>query len=211
MINDKNLIRLTNTQIKPSADVLARAFQEDPLFSYFFPDEADRENKLPHLFTFMIRYAVLRGEVYGTSKYEGVAVWLPSANFEMSPWRMLVSGGLSMSLKIGIRGMVRMMRYMDYTETIHKRQAPLEHWYLPLIGVAPAFQGKGYASELLKPMFTRLDAVNLPCYLETLTQKDVSLYQHYGFDIVEEGTIPGTGIPVWAMLRKPSEARGSVS
>ncbi len=208
-IND--LILLDNTQIKPAARILAQSFQEDPLFIYFFPNEADRQTMLPHLFNLPIRHAILRGEVYVSSKFEGVAVWLPSEDAEMSPWRMLTSGGLPLMLKMGMRNMAKMMRYSDYISAVQKRQASMKHWYLELIGVDPAFQGKGFASVLLKPMFTRFDSMQLPCYLETLSQKDVSIYQHYGFETVEEGTIPGTEIPIWAMLRQQPVVRDSIN
>ncbi len=31
------LVRLERSQIKPAAEVLARAFYDDPLFTYYFP------------------------------------------------------------------------------------------------------------------------------------------------------------------------------
>ncbi len=168
-----NLIRLNKTQIKPAADVLARAFQDDPLFIFFFPKAAERENKLPHLFKFLVRYAAFYGEVYATSpNLEGVTVWLPSEKADMSPWQMLRPSGLTMPLKMGMGNMVRMMCYTEYATATHKRQARFKHWYLQFIGVAPLFQGKGYASALLNPMFARLDIEQLPCYLETFTQKN---------------------------------------
>ena len=116
----------------------------------------------------------------------------------------LLSGGFTMPLKLDMGSMRRMMRYMEYANVTHKRQAPFKHWYLQLVGVALAFQGKGYAGALLKPMFARMDREQLPCYLETFTQKDVSIYQHYGFEVAEEGTIPGTETALWAMLRQKS-------
>ena len=203
MLSDiNNLTRLNKTQVKPAADMLERAFQDDPLFIIFFPNTVERENKLAHFFDFMVRYAVSYGEVYATSpNLEGIAVWLPSEKADMSPWQMLRPSGLTMPLKMGMGAMGRMMRYAEYATTTHKRQALFKHWYLQFIGVDPVFQGKGYAGSLLKPMFARMDREQLPCYLETFTQKDVSIYQHYGFEVVEEGTIPDTETALWAMLR----------
>lgn len=212
MLSDiNNLTRINKTQIKPAADVLSRAFQNDPLFTYFLPNEVERENKLPHLFEFIIRYTIKYGEVFAPSPdLEGIALWLPSEKADMSPWGMLRSGVLSMPFKMGMGFMRTMMSYMEYATEIHKRWAPFEHWYLCLIGVAPTFQGKGYASAMLKPMFSRMDTERIPCYLETLSQKDVSIYRHYGFELVEEGTIPGTKTALWAMLRQSLGDRGRV-
>jgi hypothetical protein len=45
----------------------------------------------------------------------------------------------------------------------------------------------------------------MPCYLDTLDEKNVSLYEHLGFKLIEESTIPGTPLTCWAMLREPGK------
>ena len=200
-----NLVRLQKSQIKPAADVLARAFQDDPFNVYVFQNASEIMNKLPHSFRLVVHYGVLYGEAYATSpNLEGVAVWLPSEKADYTLWRLISSGVLSMLPKIG-RDVLGRLRYFDrYATPIRKRHTPFRHWYLQIIGVAPGFQGKGYAGELLKPMFARMDAEHLPCYLDTQNEKNVSIYQHYGFKVVEEVIIPGTNITYWAMLRESS-------
>ena len=197
-----NLVRLNKSQIEPAADVLARAFQDDPLFSYFFPSARERMNKSPHLFRSLVQRGVLYGEVYATSpNLEGVVVWLHSDKVDVSPWRMVRPAALLMVLKMGAGSIRRMMRFAPYAATMHKRHTPFRHWYLQAIGVDPRFQGKGCAGLLLKPMFARMDTEHLACYLETQNQRNLPIYQHYGFEVVEEGTIPGTETAHWAMLR----------
>jgi len=87
---------------------------------------------------------------------------------------------------------------------IHRRHAPSRYWLLHIIGVDPDFQGKGYAATLLRPMLARIDEEQLPCYLDTEDEKNVPLYQHYGFKILEEAIIPRTEVRLWAMLREKS-------
>jgi len=95
------------------------------------------------------------------------------------------------------------MRYLgEYIDTVHKRLAPFEHWFLQTIGVDPQFKGKGYAGRLLRSMLARIDEEGLPCYLETLNEANVSLYEHFGFRVLEKSTIPGTNLTNWAMLRE---------
>lgn len=94
------------------------------------------------------------------------------------------------------------MRYSGkYIDAVHKRLAPFKHWFLLTIGVDPDFQRKGYASKLLRPMLTRIDEEGLPCYLETLDETKIPLYEHFGFKVVEKSTIPETKLTNWAMLR----------
>ena len=199
------LVRLTKAQVKPASGMLARAFQDDPLMAYFFPDASERENKSPHIFEFMLRYGVLYGEVYATSPdLEGVAVWLPSGKVGMTLWRMVRSGDFSILFKLGMKSLRRQLTYSDYASLIRRRHTPFRHWFLQSIGIDPAFQGKGYAGTLLKAMFARLDREHLPCYLDTEKEENVSIYQHYGFKVVEEVILPGTEISHWAMLREKS-------
>ena len=76
-----------------------------------------------------------------------------------------------------------------------------------LIGVDPKFQGKGYASRLIREMLLRIDEEGLPCYLETQKEQNVSIYQHFGFKVIDEFIIPGTTIKAWPMLREGKAVR----
>jgi ribosomal protein S18 acetylase RimI-like enzyme len=198
-----NLVRLQKSQIKPAAEMLARAFQDDPSFIYIFPDVSQRKNKLPYLWQCNVRYGVLYGQAYAISpNLEGVAVWLPYEKADMSLWGMIRTSPLPMLPKIGWGPCRRGWLFNKYANAVHKRHAPSRHWFLQSLGVDPVFQGKGHASTLLRAMFAIIDKEDLPCYLDTQTEKNVSMYQHYGFKVVEEFKIPGTEFRNWAMLRE---------
>jgi ribosomal protein S18 acetylase RimI-like enzyme len=199
------LIRLTKAQLKPAAAMVARAFQDNPLSVYFFPDESEREDKLPYIFQFMISYGLLHGEAYATSpNLEGVAVWLPSEKARMTRRVDIKNEGLSRLFKVKRETAAKWRSFDDYVSSMHERLVSFRHWYLQLLGVGPAYQGKGYGGTLLKAMFTRIDKEYLPCFLETDEKRDVSFYQHYGFKVVEEGIVPGSEVTIWAMLRDKS-------
>ena len=74
------------------------------------------------------------------------------------------------------------------------------HWYLPLIGVDPAQQGKGYGSALLKHALRLCDQDGTPAYLESSNPKNIPLYRRHGFEVL--GTIQvGSSPPITPMLR----------
>ena len=197
------LFRLTEVQAKPAAEMLACAFLDNPGLIYYYPDASERRGKSFHFLRWMICYGCLYGEAYATSpNLEGVAVWLPSEKVHMTAWRIVRSGGLSMMLKLGRKSASQVISAGNYMTSIHKRHAPFRHWYLYGLGVNPEHQGKGHASSLLKAMFVRIDKEGLPCYLETQNERNVPIYQHYGFKVVEESVIPGTEVTNWAMLRE---------
>lgn len=206
MVTDlNNLVRLTKSQIKTAGEMFARAFQDYPLATYFIPDAFERKNKSHYPFECLIHYGVLYGEVYATSpNLEGVVVWLPSEKAEMTLWGMIRCGGLSLYFKVGRKVVSRVLAFFEYASKVHNRHAPFPHWYLTFMAVDPVFQGRGYASALIKPMLARIDQEHLHCYLEPQNEKNVPIYQHYGFKVVEVDTIPGTDVKNWAMLREKS-------
>ncbi|TFF84952.1 GNAT family N-acetyltransferase, partial [Candidatus Heimdallarchaeota archaeon] len=72
-------------------------------------------------------------------------------------------------------------------------------------GIDPQYQGKGFASLLIRSMLTRIDSQQLPCLLETQTAKNVAIYERYDFKVVKETTIPDTSIPHWLMARQSAK------
>jgi ribosomal protein S18 acetylase RimI-like enzyme len=75
------------------------------------------------------------------------------------------------------------------------------HWYLPLIGVDPAHQGRGHGDALLQYALQRFDREGLPAYLESTNPRNISLYRRHGFE--EVGTIQAGSSPTLVpMLRR---------
>ena len=209
MSDDLNgLYRLQKDDADSVSEMLGRAFYDDPLTLYAYSDRERESGSLHYFFQFPIRYCLRHGEGYTlTSEIEGVALWLPSNKYPITFWRTLRTASLWSMLKmmsrIGMGRMKRMARIGTHLDEAHKRLAPSEHMYLYVLGVDPEHQGKGYASTLLKPMLARLDEDGMPCYLDTLMEKNVGMYEHFGFKVLEKIDIPDTDITSWAMLREP--------
>jgi ribosomal protein S18 acetylase RimI-like enzyme len=199
----EKLVTLDLNQIDAAASVLTRAFSSDPLFTYFFPTVEGRTKKLQTYFTVMIRYGLSNGEVVATSnELEAVAIWLPPGRTGYSTGAMIVSGAQQMAVSFGVVPVAKMLRFSHYANRVHDRRAPFKHWYLQTIGVEPSAQGQGYASLLLRSQMERLDRNGLRCYLDTQSVRNVAIYEHYGFKVVEKLTLPHTDVSSWAMLRK---------
>ena len=78
-----------------------------------------------------------------------------------------------------------------------------DHMYLMAIGVDPAHQGKGHGGRLIREMLTRCDALGKPLYLETVTEGNVRLYEHFGFEVLERIVVKPLDHPMWEMLYEP--------
>lgn len=186
-------VRLTESEIEPAAGTLARAFYDYPLFSYVFPDASERRSGLPLLLQSAVHYGVLNGEVYATSRnLEGVAVWMPPDHTSRS----------SPAPEVSKDALDRMAHFWSQVHAVSKRHVPSVHWFLMIIGVVPELQGRGCASVLLAPMLARIGRQHMPCYLDTEVEKNVAIYNRYGFRVVDDSIVVGTGVRSWGMLRE---------
>ncbi len=198
-------IELAVHQHKQASEVMGRAFLDDPLWKYIVPDATRRARVVTKSMGIVVRYSLLYGKVHTTSSLDGVACWLPPGNTRPSFSRLLRIGVGSVPLELRWMRFRRYIAVVNYTEEVHERSVPGRHWYLWGLGVEPSRQGQGIGGMLMQPVLARADADGLPCYLETMNEKNVPFYEKHGFRVVSEGEVPGGGLGVWAMLR---EARG---
>lgn len=203
----QDLVLLNRSHIKTAAAILSRAFWNHPVSIYTYPDERVRGKKLLYFFQCVLYFGIKYGEAYATSlEMEGIAIWLPSDNYHMTTRKLFRSVPLSISFGLGWESRQRMKTFGDYIESVHNRLVPYKHWFLQTIGVDPHFQGRGYAGKLLIPMLARIDKECLPCYLGTMNKANVSLYEHFGFEVIEKSAVPKTNLNNWAMLRRAPRA-----
>ncbi|MFX1529554.1 MAG: GNAT family N-acetyltransferase [Promethearchaeota archaeon] len=206
MINDlDNLYKLTSDDVKKACMVAGEAFQDDPIMVFVYPDEKERKQKAQYGFYMIYRYGMKFGLAYATSdNLEGITIWLPPGKVYPKAWTMMKMGGFYAMRKVGLKlkAMKRSMKVFKYEEERHRHHAPFDHWYFQNIAVKPEEQGKGYGGLLISTMLKTVESDGLPIYVETNTEKSVSIYQKYGFEILEHVMIPETPVPLWCMLRK---------
>lgn len=189
-------------RIQEISMVLTRSFIEDPFYKYIIPNEGMRFKVLSWWMICMVRYGCEYGQIHISDKPNtGVAIWLKPDNPLISNLAMARMGMIEAPLRLGIRGFYRMMKISDEWEHLHKKES-LHHWYLLVLGVDPPYQGRGIGSSLIQPVLKKADQERIPCYLETMTQRDVVFYRQRGFNIVVEGKV-GDQIPYWTMRRSP--------
>jgi GNAT superfamily N-acetyltransferase len=102
-------------------------------------------------------------------------------------------------------GFFRARRILREIDTLHTKYAPEPHFYLDNLGVLSSARGKGVASRLIRPFLEMADRQNVIAYTDTVTRQNVPLYEHFGFQCVEQSPVSGTGITVFALCRRPQE------
>jgi GNAT superfamily N-acetyltransferase len=97
--------------------------------------------------------------------------------------------------------MFRARRILDQINLFYRKYASEPHFYLDNLGVLKESRGKGFSSELIRPFLEMADVQKVIAYTDTVTPANVPFYQHFGFQLMEEKKVPGTGIVVYALRR----------
>jgi GNAT superfamily N-acetyltransferase len=189
----------TAADVPAMAGVLARAFYDDPVFSWVLKADPKRMRMLERGFELFLRRIWMEQEqTYTTADIVGVAAW------EL-PGKWKVGLGLQLRLapamiRIFGRRLPRVLRALMAIEASHPTAL---HYYLPFIGVEPAWQGRGLGSALLAPVLERCDRERLPAFLEASTPRNRAMYERHGFDVMEEFKLGQGAPPQWRMWRQP--------
>lgn len=180
---------------------LAQAFYDDPVFSWLLPDDARRLGQIERLFGLWGRRIWFGQELsYSTGSVAGAALWMAPDGWHLSVREQLplLPGMLRGA---GLRGFGRFMRMLGTMESNHPSQ---RHYYLPIVGVAPAWQGKGLGTALLAPVLARCDREGMPAYLEASSPRSRTCYERSGFEVTGELSVSDSP-PVWPMWRGPRQ------
>jgi ribosomal protein S18 acetylase RimI-like enzyme len=184
----------TTSDEAPAVDVVVLAFSADPAARWTWPDPHHYVTHFPSFVKAFGGKAFTHGSAYYMDGYAGAALWLPPGIHpdEELLLTLLQRTGSPQIQEDALAVFEQMGRY-------HPSEPC---WYLPLIGVDPSQQGKGYGSALMEHTLIPCDRDKKLAYLESSNPRNIPLYERHGFEVV--GTIQvGTSPPIFPMLRKP--------
>jgi ribosomal protein S18 acetylase RimI-like enzyme len=191
-------VRKANERDIPAmADMLARAFHDDPIVDWVFEGEGSRPKYARRFFAGRARVLIGQREIYTVDGVAAAAMWARPDEWRDPPLRAMKELAV---LVPGVgRRVGRVMRGLVQVESRHPKPP---HWYLAVLGTDPSRQGEGLATRLLGVVLEECDRDEVPAYLETGTERNVAFYNRHGFKVTEELRLPG-GPPIWLMWRDP--------
>lgn len=190
------------TDVAELSRTLARAFYDDPVMVWLFPDERRRTAQLCRLFATVTRHHHLpRGGVEVAcdgSDIGAAALWNPPNEWQETRWTQLAMTPMFVRVFGARSGRGRAI------QELMKRVHPEEpHWYLAVIGSDPPIRGKGFGQVLMRSRLDRVDAEHAPAYLESSKFQNLAYYQRFGFEVTDEVVLPDGGPTMWPMWRRP--------
>jgi GNAT superfamily N-acetyltransferase len=184
-----------------TAQMLARAFHDDPAFGWMLPAEGSRHRRLRRFFVTELHHESLRHGAVEVAcvdrRVAGAAVWFPPGTWLGTTEVSALPG----YLRAFGRRFVIVAQFQSVAVSAHPRKQP--HWYLAIIGVDPVRQGYGVGAALLRSRLRRCDQEGLPAYLESSNLDNVPLYQHFGFHVTGTLGLP-EGAPVVNTMWRPA-------
>jgi GNAT superfamily N-acetyltransferase len=184
-----------------TADVLARAFIDDPAMAYLFPDAEGRADRLARFFTTITRvdasteHWTLALDAAGTPV--AATLWRPPG-----AWVTPASAMLRLLPQLVSTFRTALPRALALQSVLEAHHPKAPHWYLQFAGCVPTAQGKGYGGAAIRERLAKCDATGMPAALETATPSNLGLYQSLGFAITDTHEVRN-GPTFWNMWRDP--------
>ena len=180
---------ISSVNYKKTVNVFARAFVNDPLNIFAFPDEKERARITEIIYKFVIMSMVPEMDLkikgaFENEKIVGALIYtLPESKIG---WiNKLDSAVIEMRRKANNE---KMKLIGEYAIKSAKYKPKFPHIYLNELAVLPEFQNHGIGTDLMKSAETESEkhttAVGLG--LDTTNINNVRLYKKLGYEIVKE-------------------------
>jgi GNAT superfamily N-acetyltransferase len=170
------------------------AFSADPAARWAWPDPLQFIRIFMPLVTLFGGKSFDHGTACVIGDFAAVAQWLPpGVQPDDGPISELFERNMS-EPKLG-----QVLFLFEQMAGFHPNEP---HWYIPLIGVDPVFQGRGYGTQLMRQGLIACDRDQQLAYLEATSPDNRRFYERHGFRVLGE-IRSGDSPPLFPMLREP--------
>jgi len=193
-----SVIRLATDADRAAAiDTISRAFFHDPVWSWVFPDDAQRPAIYTRFWDFFLTAGLRNQSVDVVDDGAAVTIWVPPGESELAPEE---EAALVEYLRpvCGERIDV-VLEVFDRFERAHPTDPP--HWYLSVVATHPDHAGKRLGVDLIAHRLRVADDEHAPAYLESSNPLNLARYEKLGFEPTGEFALPDDGPVVTTMWR----------
>ncbi|GGH23151.1 GNAT family N-acetyltransferase [Paenibacillus segetis] len=208
-------MKIGRADIPQAASVMAQAFAEDdPLYRHILPDETTRSQVLNIFFHRYIDMLYPYCDLLTTSdKYEALALVFHSEREPgtvrsklkfMNRVVLAVLKSIPICRIIGVRGFIRGLSILNsMSSSWLSILGDQQYIHLDMLVVQEPYRGQGYVSKIIKPLLDECQMKNIACTLETQTESNLPIYEHYQYHIVKIIPLPNSTIEQYCMVYTP--------
>jgi GNAT superfamily N-acetyltransferase len=182
---------------------VAQAFAQEPLTIWLLGDGPAGLRRGERSAAVEFEMASHYDLMFTTTGLQGAALWYPPG-VRRAFWQELTFiwrfiGIVPLTRNVGAQ--------IKLLSQIERARPKTPYYYLRLLAVAPAWQGRGIGTALLRPILDICDAQGVPAYLETDFEPNLRFYERHGFSVKETIPIPPAGLRMWTMWREAGTSR----
>jgi len=183
--------------------LLARAFVDDPLMMWFFPDDGSRVHACAALFGLFAEHYLAAGRVDVVRRPHPVALAMwqwPAGRGEPSGESLPSTSGLMTALM----GPGRAAELGGEMAVLGGLRPPDPCAHLHLLGVDPDARHQGLGGQVLERGLAAARSAGFVAALETMNPANVRFYEAHGLTVQHEIQLGSGGPRVWAMATAPT-------
>lgn len=193
--------RAIDTDLFSMCTTAMRAFHDDPVMRWLYPDDVDYFQPNGAVFAGAMTNWIAHQQSWCTDDAAALAIWFPPAE---------PGAPEPEQIPVGPPPTPELLARFELIGPVMEANKPSEpHWYLQLLATHPDWQRRGLGARLMEVVFEQADAEGVPCYLETERPELVAYYRRHGFEVrsewdVDPDAVLGVvGPHMWGMLRPP--------
>jgi GNAT superfamily N-acetyltransferase len=196
-------VPLAPDRVEDVIDVMTDAFLDYPLMPWVVGPEGHGATRVRRLIAFFIKRRVVKGgPLFGV--FDGdrlVAAAALTLPVEPAPPPGITALEIDVWRELGEGPRQRYQAYADATGKFFIGLGP--HHHLNMIGVRPSHKGKGLARPLLEAVqrLSDTDPMSRGVSLTTELERNLTLYQHFGYSVIAQNAIAGAHFPTWGLFR----------
>lgn len=175
----------TRGDLDLAAAVCARAFYDDPFYSFLLRSPQRRLANLGHIYRTTLVHLGGTGHIAtvrrGDTDIVGVAAWLPPEHYPQPvPTQLAQLPGMLRAFIRTPRSLAHARTYLGAIARVHPKEP---HWYLCALASDPSLQRSGVGTLLMHEGLALADRDGVACYLETQKPENLAYYRRFGFEL----------------------------
>jgi len=195
----------SRNDLERGARVCARAFFDDPFFSYLWADDRHRLRALHLIHRALLVHLGDGGRIVtvrdSSDQMLGIAAWLTTDHYPQGVRAQLAQlPGMLRAFSRTPRSFAKGQTCLTALAKVHPHDA---QWYLCVLATDPPAQRHGVGTLLMNEGLGHIDNEGVGGYLETQKPENLAYYRRFGYELRDTLTPLGDGPALYTMWRAP--------
>ena len=189
------------------AEALQAALRDDPFFNTMERITSSDATEAKEAMIRYMDYSMVEARTYGElympkDGHYGASIWSKPHDERLARQKSDAKKAFILA-QMGSASLKTYTDIVDFMSAQTEELLPANIWYLSILGIDPAFQGRGFGKGLVETILDKADGREIPTYLETYTPRNKTFYQRLGYQEAVSISEPVTEAEYTVMIREP--------